>query len=212
MSLRLKGKRSIGVLAVLPVFIFLLLAAGCDSFFPSENAIDHITVTPASRFMTVGDTPQQYTATAVTGNGASSDVSSTATWTSSNTSVATVSSTGLVTAVAAGTANIIANSGGAEGSSPLNVTASTLNSITISPANSTVVAGSTLQFNATGNFKDPPTQDITSLVTWTSSDTTIATISTSGLATGVKAGTVTITATATATAGPITVTTQLTVQ
>ena len=37
-------------------------------------------------------------------------------------------------------------------------------------------------------------QDVTSLATWTSSDTTIATVS-RGLVTGVKAGTATITAT-----------------
>jgi len=44
-------------------------------------------------------------------------------WTSSNTSVATVSASGLVTAVAAGSATIVATSGGKTGSAALTVTA-----------------------------------------------------------------------------------------
>ena len=72
----------------------------------------------------------------------------------------------------------------------------TLSSIAVTPASASVVAGSTLQFTATGSYSDGTTKDLTSTVNWTSSDASKATIAaTSGLATGVAAGTATITAT-----------------
>ncbi len=92
--------------------------------------------------------------------------------------------------------------GGGGGTNPPTVT---LSSITVTPASPSVVAGLTLQFTATGNYSDSTTKDLTSTVTWTSSDESKAIISaTSGLATGKAAGTATITATYTnATTGTV---------
>jgi hypothetical protein len=69
-----------------------------------------------------------------------------------------------------------------------------LSSITVTPAASSVAVASTLQFTATGNYSDGTTQNLTSLVTWASSVTTKATISSAGLATGVATGSTTISA------------------
>ena len=74
----------------------------------------------------------------------------------------------------------------------------TLSSITVRPATATLQTGSsgnTQQFTAFGTYNDGSTGN--PAVTWTSSDTTIATITASGLATSVSTGTATITATAT---------------
>ena len=49
-------------------------------------------------------------------------------------------------------------------------------------------------FTVIGVYKDGTTKDLTSLVNWASSDTSVATVSTSGMATGVSGGTVTVTA------------------
>ncbi len=74
--------------------------------------------------------------------------------------------------------------------------APTLNSIAVTPANPTIQATTTQQFTATGTYSDGSAQNITNQVTWASATTTVATInSTSGLATGVAAGTSTISAT-----------------
>ena len=76
----------------------------------------------------------------------------------------------------------------------------TLESITVTNADSddSVSEGDTEQFTATGNNSDGSTDDLTSLVTWSASDNTVATINSSGLATiaaDVTSGTtVTITA------------------
>jgi len=54
--------------------------------------------------------------------------------------------------------------------------------------------GTVLQFTATGNYSDNSTQDLSALVTWSSSDSTEVSIDNTGLATGRQFGTVTITA------------------
>jgi hypothetical protein len=71
----------------------------------------------------------------------------------------------------------------------------TLSSITVTPANPTIYVGQTQQFTATGHYSDGSTQNLTSVVTWSSSTTAIATIASGGLSTGVSAGTTSIVAT-----------------
>ncbi len=66
-------------------------------------------------------------------------------------------------------------------------------SLIVTPNSTAMAAGATQQFIATGVYSDSSTQDLTSIVTWTSSGAA-ATISSSGLATGVAQGSTTITA------------------
>lgn len=82
----------------------------------------------------------------------------------------------------------------------------TLTSITVTPANPYVVVGATQQFAATGTYSDNSTQDITSSVAWSSSNTGTATINASGLAVLVAARTTTITATSGSVSGTTTIT------
>jgi 6-phosphogluconolactonase (cycloisomerase 2 family) len=71
----------------------------------------------------------------------------------------------------------------------------TLSSIAVTPANPAhLKVGSTQQFTATGTFSDGSVSDISSSVTWNSGTAATATISATGLATGVAAGTTSITA------------------
>jgi len=72
-------------------------------------------------------------------------------------------------------------------------------SITVSPTSQSISVGQTAQFTALGTYghgSNHPSsqQDITDLVTWTSSVPAVATISAIGVATGVSAGSTTITA------------------
>ena len=71
----------------------------------------------------------------------------------------------------------------------------TLTGIDISPISPTIGVNDTQQFTATGTYTDGSTQDLTSSVAWSSSDSTAASISTTGLATALLTGTSTITAT-----------------
>ena len=67
-----------------------------------------------------------------------------------------------------------------------------LTSIAVTPVNPVITVGSPQQFTATGTYSDGSHQDLTNSATWTSSIPSVATISSSGLATGVTPGTTTI--------------------
>ena len=161
--------------------------------------LQNIAVTPANPSIAKGLT-QQFAATGMFSDGSLVDLTTQVTWNSATTTVATINATGLATAVNTGTSNITASLLGV--TSPidvLTVTAAVLQSITVTPGTPTVAAGQTLQFTATGHFSDGTTGATS--VNWTSADTTIATVNSSGLAAGVKAGgPVTITATSTSNA------------
>src|SRR5205823_10441802 len=100
-------------------------------------------------------------------------------WSSSDQNVITVNAQGMVTAVAAGTAVLAVRSasGPAQGSTTLTVADTALKSLTISPASASVPKGLSLALQATGKFTDDSTQDLTNVVAWASSDSTIVTMS-----------------------------------
>jgi hypothetical protein len=54
--------------------------------------------------------------------------------------------------------------------------------------------GATSQFKATATMADGSTQDVTSQASWSSSNATVATVSSTGLVTGVASGSVTVAA------------------
>lgn len=83
-------------------------------------------------------------------------------------------------------------------------TAVALTSITVTPANPSSALGTTTQFTATGSYNNGTTATITP--TWASSNTSIATISSTGLATTVATGSTTISATSSGITGSTTLT------
>ena len=89
----------------------------------------------------------------------------------------------------------------------MTVTAAVLVSIAVTPANPSIAVGQQQQFTATGTYTDGSHQNLTGTAIWTSSATSVATISAGGLANAVAAGTTTIKATS----GSISGTTALTV-
>ena len=116
------------------------------------------------------------------------------TWKSSDESIATVDNTGKVTGKKIGTATITATArdgSGVSGSCTVTVL-STVKKVTVTPANLTL--GKNKSYTLTATVDAQPGTDTG--VTWTSSDTTIATVDATGKVTATdKVGTVTITAT-----------------
>jgi uncharacterized protein YjdB len=165
-----------------------------------------ISVSSASSSVGVGST-DQFTATGNYSDGSSQNLSSSVMWSVSNSTLAAISNSGLLNAKSNGSAIITAASGSISGTAPLTITIS-LASIAVTPSSKTIAPGTAQQFKATGTFSDGSTQDVTATVNWTSSDTTKATIGssgpTSGLALAVHAGSSTITASSGTIAGSAT--------
>jgi hypothetical protein len=124
------------------------------------------------------------------------DLTTQVTWTSDDGSIVQVSdvsgSKGLITGEGVGSAIITASLNGIQGSTTITVSAATLMSITVTPANPSIAKGTTQQLTATGIFSDSSTQNLTSQVSWVSGNSGVATVGdaspTNGLVTGVEVG------------------------
>lgn len=149
-------------------------------------ALSSISVTPAAPQVAAGGTTQ-LTATGTYTDGSTKDLTASATWVSSAPSVAAVTA-GLVScnanASASGSATISATgataTGTTTGSTTVTCLAPVLTSITIAPSPLTLPAGGTGQLTATGNFSSGPSQPL-STVQWSSSVSSVATVSAAGL-------------------------------
>jgi len=169
----------------------------------SAATLTAIDITPADPSIVVGTT-QQFMATGHYSDNSTQDITASVTWSSSDTAVATISnvstSKGLAQGIGQGSATITATdpASGISATTTLTVTVPMLVSIQVTPVSATIGIGATQQFTATGTYDDGSTQDLTSLVTWHSSNNQIAAVSNAagsrGLATGVRIGTVTISA------------------
>jgi len=195
---------------LLRVGLSLLLCmtwSGCGGFFVNPS-ISSIFITPASATIATGNSVQ-LTATARYSDNSSGTISgSSVGWSSSSTSVATVTSPGgLVTGVSIGTATITVTAQGVTSTATVTVTPTNVTSIVITttagstnPQSTATISGApaTLQFYAYANGSS--IDDVSNAVTWSSSNTNVATISSglssgNGLATSVATGTTNITAT-----------------
>ncbi|WP_052729929.1 beta strand repeat-containing protein [Photobacterium halotolerans] len=171
--------------------------------------VSTIAVSPGAASIANGTT-QQFTATATFSDASTQEITHLVNWVSSDTSVASINPSGLAQSLAMGTTQITASyQGQTSPAVPLEVTAATVTSLAITPSTATIANGLTQQFTATATFTDASTQDVTDLVSWVSSDTSVATITADGLAQGVSEGSATISAnyegssdTATLTVGP----------
>ena len=115
----------------------------------------------------------------------------TVTWTSSDTSVTAVDSSGKVTAVGRGSATITATADGISDTCAVTVNVH-VSQVDINKTSITIYKGRTYTLTATVSPDDANDPE----VTWTSSDTSVATVDSNGKVTAVGRGTATITATA----------------
>jgi uncharacterized protein YjdB len=81
-----------------------------------------------------------------------------------------------------------------------------LTALSVTPSAVSIAVAATVSLHVTGTYSDGSTKDLTSSVTWSSSDPNAASVSASGLATGVATGVVTVTARSGSLSGSATVT------
>lgn len=181
----------------------LLAGLGCQGVTgssttpPPTKTVVSISVSPATVSISTGAT-QQFAATAKYSDGSTANVSSSVTWSVGSSAIASINKSGLVTGVAAGSTSVTASLGGMTGTAALSVqtgtVTKTLQSIAVAPTTASIAVAATEQFAATGTYSDGSTANVTTSVTWTSSSPSVATINSSGLATGVAGGSTTVTA------------------
>jgi len=182
--------------------------AGFTVLTVTAATLSSITVNPANPSIAAGTT-QQFTAAGIFSDGSQQDVTTSVSWNSSLPATATIDSKGLATAAAAGQTTITATSGSIYNSATLTVTQAALVSIAVNPANPSLLVGSMQPFTATGTFSDNSQQDLTSAVTWGSSNQAVATIDPTGVATTWSVGSTSISATLNSISGSTTLTVTL---
>jgi len=209
-----KYLRFIGLcLAMISTAVFTLSTAGCSlNATPTPTPkLSSIVLLPANPSQITDGSTIQFFAHGTYSDGVVADITSQVAWSSDNNDVATIDIKGLATGIAAGQANITASLGGITSPAvslpviPALATTTTnpgpaLVTIAITQPSSLsinlILAGTpTQQFVATGTYSDGSTRNITTLVTWVSSATDVASINTAGLAAGLKVGETIITAT-----------------
>lgn len=169
----------------------LQLFAGKELPTPSDTIdVKSVELNKETLTLKIGDT-ETLTATVLPTNATNKNVS----WKSSNTSVATVDANGKVTAVAAGTANITVTTedGNKTATCKVTVTASEIKptAIALNQTTLSLKKGETETLTASFTPEDATDTD----VTWSSDDTSVATVNESGLVTAIAKGTATVTVT-----------------
>lgn len=168
----------------------------------SGNTIASVELTPPSISIAVDGKVQL---TAVPRDAAGKTVSGASVgFASTNANIATVAANGVVTGVAIGVASVIATSGGVADTTRVTVTPSLVNTVSISPATVSLTRSETKQLTAVA--RDAMGNTLSVPVTWTSTDPATATVSATGMVTGMGLGTATIRAVAGSVNGTATVT------
>lgn len=189
------------------LLVFLLVACGAGSEGAGDGSnvnlpattglLNSITITPATSSVTAC-VPTQFTATGYYSDGTSKNVTTEIEWqidsASSGVAIAN-SANGLIVGISTGTASVNAFSGNIFATASMTVTSGALNSITVTPASSTIARTGTQTYSASATCTNG-TLDVSAYNVWSSSATSVASISVSGVATAVAAGSTVITATA----------------
>ena len=157
----------------------------------ATSAAASVSVTPTGVRLTVG---QSATLTAQTKDAKGNVLSGqTVTWKSSDTTVTKVGADGVARALKVGTAAVTATVGQVSDTASVTVAAAAVASVSVALNSASLSSGQTTQ--ATATAKDASGTVLSGRsVTWTSNNTSVATVSSTGLVTAIAAGSANITA------------------
>lgn len=169
--------------------IVALALLSCQHGRSGEMPIEELIITPSLSSLALGRS-MTYVAKARYADGRFEDVTDDVDWSTSDPTMATVDVAGQVTAAALGAVSVRARHHGMDVSATgqLLVLPAALESIDVTPANTSLALGTTQQLVATGVFSDNTVQDLTSSVIWTSSASSVARVSSSGLVIALAVG------------------------
>ncbi|WP_193003613.1 beta strand repeat-containing protein [Aeromonas simiae] len=153
----------------------------------SELGISRIQLLSSTATLAKG-TSVKIKAMAILEDNSSADISTQASWSSSDSTVATVDASGTVKGIAAGKATINAALKGVKASTSLTISNATVAKLHIIPTSATLAIGTRTGFKAIATLSDNTTQDVTTQVNWSSSDEQVITINAQGVATAIARG------------------------
>ncbi|MEK7285742.1 MAG: Ig-like domain-containing protein [Nitrospirota bacterium] len=181
------------------LFVFLLLTLslfGCPKPTPPKTTqlvLKSVSLTPNGLYLALNK-PRPFKLTGTLTDDSTTILTASATWSSSAPSIATVSPLGVVNTLTVGQTVITAKHNDSFSSSTtLTVATVAVEAITVTAEKPDTVVGGKNQFTAIGTWSDGKISDITQSAIWRVSNSA-ATIGTTGLATGVSAGSPTVTA------------------
>jgi hypothetical protein len=178
---------------------------GQNQAAPATKQLTAVAISPQTPSIVLGNSVQ-LSATALFSDGSRIDVTGAATWVSAQPNVASINAAGMVMSKTIGSASISALYKSVSGSSTLTVAPPDLVSIAVTPQSPSLTPNHSVQLSASGTFTDGTTQDLSSMVTWSSTATGVLTINATGLSTAKSPGAATITASEGSISGSATVT------
>ncbi|WP_417883109.1 Ig-like domain-containing protein [Vibrio rumoiensis] len=176
----------------------LLSSTGNGGNSHSSSSLTSIQLTPKFAQIPAGFT-QDYTVTALFDDGHTEDITTNTVWTLSNSAIASMSTniaTGLVSGEVIITATVTVGDVTVKHDATLIVTDASITGLQVTPKSITTITGLEQQYMALAQLSDGSTKDVTHSknIVWHSSNTNIANINSSGLASALAEGTTTITA------------------
>ncbi|WP_144478041.1 Ig-like domain-containing protein [Cytobacillus oceanisediminis] len=159
---------------------------GSTSLTVSKPYIVGLSFNPDKATLKAGETIQ-IGVTAIYSDGSAQDVTSQTAFTTSNVNLATVNPAGLVTAVSpttGGSLYIRGTFGGKGAASTITIDPpASVSNLKFTPSSASLKNGETLQLNVVAEYSDGTSEDVTSRVSFTSSNPSLATVDSAGLIT-----------------------------
>lgn len=175
---------------LITVFALMGCGGGGGSSTPAVT-IDSLSQTAVPRTLVVGET-FQLDVIGTYSDASTESLNSQITWNVADNSVLSISNSGLVTALSAGSTSVRASFDGVSVQQTISVKA--LADLSISPNSLTLAINSSQQLSVTGLYTDNSTEDFSDLVSWSSSNSGVASVSNTGQVEANTAGSISISA------------------
>jgi hypothetical protein len=159
----------------------------------SAASLASITLSPASAVSIAKGLTQAIQAKGKYNDGTTADITSTATWSTSDPTVAAISA-GTLTGAGQGSATVTASLGSVSASLAVTVGPAVQVSLAVSPASAGILATKTLKMKVLAQMSDGTQQDLSKSATWNSTASSVASVN-AGSVLAVSAGTTQIQAT-----------------
>ncbi len=191
-------------------FLLFLILTGCggggggsSSNVAPPPILDSLTISGLTENLKTGSS-RQLAVTATYSDSSTEDVSNSVIWASSSSSIANISNSGILTSISSG--NVVINATLHEVVGSFEAEMIELVTINVSPATLKIAKNSKQQLIATGLYSDNSTVDLSTTVSWNSSNNSYANISSTGLLTSFSEGTSIISASINNTSGSSSIT------